>query len=124
MTDGFSHDADSIDEVVVDCELDAAPEKVWRALTVPELAAQWLETDRSGENAAGDRSYALIEAEPYNRVRYAWRDETASEPDTVVTIVLSPAPAGRTRFRLTHSVSERTMPVAVNSNRPPTAMAA
>lgn len=124
MTDGFSDDADSTDEVMVDCELDAAPEKVWRALTVPELAAQWLETDRAGESAAGERSYALIEAEPCNRVRYAWRDETASEPDTVVTIDLSPAPDGRTRFRLTHSVAERAIPVAVNSNRPPTAVAA
>ncbi len=120
MTDGFSDDADSTDEVMVDCELDAAPEKVWRALTVP----QWLETDRTGENAAGERSYSLIEAEPCNRVRYAWRDETASEPDTVVTIDLSPAPDGRTRFRLTHSVAERAIPVAVNSNRPPTAVAA
>ena len=79
---------------------------------------------RAGESAAGERSYSLIEAEPCNRVRYAWHDATASEPDTVVTIDLSPAPDGRTRFRLTHSVAERAILVAVNSNRPPTAMAA
>ena len=28
--------------VVVDCDLDAPPEKVWRALTQPELMAAWL----------------------------------------------------------------------------------
>jgi uncharacterized protein YndB with AHSA1/START domain len=124
MTDGLPHDSDDTDEVVVDCELDAAPEKVWRALTVSELAAQWLETERAGNGRPGAPSYAIIEAEPCSRVRYAWRDDTASEPDTVVTIDLSPAPEGRTHFRLTHSARQRAVPVAVNSNRPPTAMAA
>lgn len=124
MTDGLPHDTDDTDAVVVDCELDAAPEKVWRALTVPELAAQWLETERAGDSRPGEPSYAIIEAEPCSRVRYAWRDDAASEADTVVTIDLSPAPDGRTHFRLTHSARQRAMPVAVNANRPPTALAA
>jgi uncharacterized protein YndB with AHSA1/START domain len=104
------------DAVVVDCELDAAPEKVWRALTVPELAARWLDGPEG-------HSYALIDAEPCTRVRYAWNDPDASEPATVVTIDLSPMPEGRTRFRLTHGIAART-PVAANANRSPMARAA
>lgn len=104
------------DKIVVDCELDASPEKVWRALTLPELAAQWLDTDDGC-------SYAIVEAEPCSRVRYAWSDPAASEANTVVTINLSPASGGRTRFRLTHGVAAK-RPVAANTNRQPMAHAA
>lgn len=104
------------DSVVVDCELDAAPEKVWRALTVPELAEQWLGV---GHGPSDDGvSFEILDTEPCTRVRYGWRDDTVDEPRTVVTVDLTPAPDGRTRFRLVHSVAAAA-PVAANSNRPP-----
>ena len=42
-------------EVVVECELDASPEKVWRALTVPELVAEWLQVPHEADGVVGCR---------------------------------------------------------------------
>src|SRR5690606_27485326 len=47
-TEGFSHgdgpmtEAAVEDDLMVECELDAAPGKVWRALTVPDFLTAWL----------------------------------------------------------------------------------
>lgn len=115
------------DEVVVECELDASPEKVWRALTVPELVSEWLDVEPlRGENRrALEPGYAIVEAQPFVRVRYAWRDEGTSRPDSVVTFDLAPRPEGRTWFRLTHSPAAATVPiVAANGNAPPVMLAA
>jgi uncharacterized protein YndB with AHSA1/START domain len=108
------------DDIVVECDLDAAPDKVWRALTVRELAARWLDLS-DGADAAG---YEVVEALPHSRVRYAWRDQSTDAPDTVVTIDLSPLPEGRTRFRLTHGIAAPAPLMAANINRPPMARAA
>ncbi|TKT76852.1 SRPBCC domain-containing protein [Aquamicrobium sp. LC103] len=114
------------DETVVECELDASPEKVWRALTVPELAAEWLGIDREAAADAPRPSYEIVEAEPYRLLRYAWRDETAYPAETEVTFELWPRPNGHTWFRLTHGLpaTARTPVAAANTNRPPLARAA
>ena len=39
---GLSREDASADTIVVECDLPDPPEKVWRALTVPELLAAWL----------------------------------------------------------------------------------
>ena len=106
--------------IVVECELEAPLEKVWRALTVPELAAAWL--DAPDGNAAG-ASYEVLDALPFSRVRYAWHDAGTTEPNTLVTVELSPQPDGGTWFRLTHS-AEKAPRAAANFNGPPLARAA
>ncbi|WP_048648748.1 SRPBCC family protein [Nitratireductor soli] len=106
--------------IVVECVLEAPLEKVWRALTVPELAAAWL--DAPGGDAP-DASYEVLDALPFSRVRYAWHDAGANEPDTLVTVELSPQPDGGTWFRLTHSAEKVPRPAA-NFNGPPLARAA
>lgn len=98
--------------VVVECDMDSSPEKIWRALTIPALAQEWLGL---GADAV---QYEVLEALPHTRVRYSWRDETASQPDSIVTIELTPLPEGRTRFRLTHGVAETATLMAANTNRP------
>jgi DNA-binding transcriptional ArsR family regulator len=60
MTD-LAEDTQADETIVVDCELDAAPDKVWRAVTVPELAEQWI-TDETEQRDG--RSYRLLDAEP------------------------------------------------------------
>lgn len=127
MTDTHSQDANE-DEIVVECELEAAPEKVWRALTVPEFVATWLDVpaaDQSDRHEPGP-AYRIVEALPHSRVRYAWSDPAASEPETFVTFDLSPNPDGGTWFRLTHSVEAivRSPVTAANSNSPLMALAA
>lgn len=114
------------DEVVVECDLDAAPEKVWRALTVPELVEQWLGIPQADSGDGHVRSYEIVEAEPFSRLRYAWRDSAATESETIVTFDLSPLPGGGTWFRLTHGLAgaARTPATAANCNSPPVALAA
>ncbi|MGF7005142.1 SRPBCC family protein [Aminobacter sp. BE322] len=122
MTDSLEADEKS-DAIVVECELEAEPEKVWRALTVPELVSAWLDVPAAGDAAADTAgpAYRIVEALPFSRVRYAWNDAAANAPETYVTFDLEAQPGGGTWFRLTHSAenSRRTEGTAANSNSPP-----
>lgn len=126
MTDFLDAD-DRSDAIVVECELEAEPEKVWRALTVPELVSAWLDVP-AADKVAADRTgpaYRIVEALPFSRVRYAWNDASASEPETFVTFDLEAQPGGGTWFRLTHSAEPaRTIAAPANSNSPPLMRAA
>jgi uncharacterized protein YndB with AHSA1/START domain len=123
MTEDVPRNAEQ--SVIVECELDQPPEKVWRALTVPELVAAWLmrndmrpqvgerftlKPERAGSS---DVVCEVLQAEPHRLLRYSWR-ETQERPDgqerrldSVVTFVLSETPAGGTYLRLVHSGLER-----------------
>lgn len=60
-TDSFDGDRcgrnakDRADDIVVECDLPDPPEKVWRALTVPELLALWLMPSSDIQPRAGAR---------------------------------------------------------------------
>ncbi|SEE21794.1 Uncharacterized conserved protein YndB, AHSA1/START domain [Rhizobiales bacterium GAS188] len=111
--------------VTFECEFDEPPEKVWRALTVPELVSAWLmpndmrpevggrftmKPERAGE---GDIACEVLTAEPHRLLRYRWREAQTDRDgqdrrlDSVVTFVLSETPAGGTHLRLVHSGLER-----------------
>jgi uncharacterized protein YndB with AHSA1/START domain len=101
------------EEVVVDCDLDEPPEKVWRALTTPELLAAWLaEGDVKAEVGhrfalkpqAGPVECEVLEADPERRLRLAWRerDEAGDLVESEVSFVLTPTITGGTRLRLVH----------------------
>ncbi|WP_119419382.1 SRPBCC family protein [Desertibaculum subflavum] len=99
--------------IVVECELDAAPEKVWRALTEPELLARWLApNDFSAEPGARFRFRGLegatidcevLEAEPPRKLSYRWRHREDDGIDSIVSFELTEAVAGRTHLRLVHA---------------------
>jgi uncharacterized protein YndB with AHSA1/START domain len=112
-------------DVTVECSLDAPPEKVWRALTVPELVANWLgarpETDKEKDDNAP--LYEIVEAKPFSHVRYRWRDGNSDETESFVTFELYPLRGGGTRFRLVHAAPQPAIRPA-NGNSPPLAMAA
>jgi uncharacterized protein YndB with AHSA1/START domain len=99
---------ESDDTVVVECDLPEPPEKVWRALTEPELVAEWLTPD---DDAAIECE--VIEAQPNRLVRYSWRD--AGEPgsdddgslDSIVTFELARTAAGGTHLRIIHTAFEQ-----------------
>jgi len=117
-------DVSEAGDVTVECSLDAPPEKVWRALTVPELVSNWLgvlpERDQ-GENASP--RYEIVEAEPFSHIRYRWHDERAGEAESFVTFELRPQQDGGTRFRLVHAHPRPAIRPA-NGNSPPLTMAA
>lgn len=95
------NDADKdTDTLVVECDLPDPPEKVWRALTEPDLVAQWLTT--SPDQAAKPE---VVEAEPNRLVRYRWR-ESRAEPDSIVSFELTHRIDGGTHLRLIHTALE------------------
>jgi uncharacterized protein YndB with AHSA1/START domain len=95
-------------------DLPHAPEKVWRALTDPELLAEWLLpvvdlklepgaafTFKAPPVAGGDGvvKCQIREIEPLKRLGFSW---VFDEMDTVVTFTLSPTASG-TRLSVVHS---------------------
>ena len=111
----------SSDSIVFECDLSESPEKVWRALTQPELLAQWLmpgdgeSAARSADQSAPINRSAPVEcevlaAEPNRFLRYRWREtergragKARETVDSIVTFELSVMPTGGTHLRLVHS---------------------
>jgi len=116
---------DAQDRIVYECELDAPPETVWRAVSVPEFLAEWIGfPPREGGDRNGDSaSYTIEETTPPSRVRLRWHDRDVDQPDTRVTIDLTPAPEGRTFFRLVHDAGAMRR-IAANENGQTLKMAA
>lgn len=128
--------------IVTECDLPHPPEKVWRALTVPELLGAWLmpndirpvEGERFTLREDGpdaDRiDCEVLEAEPFRRLRYSWRDDDARNNalTSIVTFELVEAGEGTTRLRVIHSgmrVAEPRMALrAANANHDCLALAA
>ena len=124
VADREAADREAENTIVYECELDAAPETVWRAVSIPEFLAEWIgfppDAGTDGSNAA---AYTIEESRPISHGRLRWQDEDAGMPESLVTIELSPAPEGRTFFRLTHD-ARALRPLAANENRQPMRMAA
>lgn len=121
-------DEKRVDEVIVECEMEASPERLWRALTEEELASEWLgahPTLEDGEAPSG-LSYRIVEAEPYRRVRLVWHDSDCPDAPPTVTIELERMASGNTWFRLIHAetVARASRITAANTNTPPLAQAA
>ena len=92
----MSDPCESIESVVVECDLPDPPEKVWRALTEPELVAAWL---LPGDPQSVDCK--VIESKPYRLLRYAWSD--GGDVDSVVTFELHRTAEQGTRLRVVHT---------------------
>ena len=98
---------ESDDTVVVEYDLPEPPEQVWRALTEPELVAQWLTPDDGTTIEC-----QVIEAQPGRLLRYSWRDVDASgddreSRDSIVTFELGRTPLGGTHLRIIHTAFEQ-----------------
>ncbi|MEF2070755.1 SRPBCC family protein [Consotaella aegiceratis] len=106
--------------LVLEYELDATPEKVRRALTVPELRERWLP------------SRVLVDQQPVvsadgEEVSYRMRDAEPPFIESTVTFQIRPHPAGGTRFTIVQqALDARQMRQtdAANVNRPPLMRAA
>ena len=99
------------DALVFECALDAPPEKVWRALTIPEYLERWLKPEQKIE-------LAVVTSEENKSLTYRWREAgqgaVVGMEDSLVTFELTPTSDGGTWFRLTHA--PMAVPVAANSN--------
>jgi uncharacterized protein YndB with AHSA1/START domain len=119
------------DSIEFECELPDPPEKVWRALTVPDLLAAWMMPNdikpEIGSRFAFDRPDApieceILEAEPERLLRYSWReraepgnapDRLAIPLDSIVTFTLDRTVSGGTHLRIVHDGFARVATPAV-----------
>jgi uncharacterized protein YndB with AHSA1/START domain len=80
------------DALVYEVDLDAPPEKVWRALSVPEIRQAWL-----GEPDAGPAEVAA--SRPGERLDLVWPTHGG---ESLVSFEVSPAEGGGARLIITH----------------------
>ena len=100
------------ERVTVECALDAAPEKVWRALSIPEYRDAWLLPDGDAERFTAE----VVEAVPPHRLRLSWREGDAD--GELVTFTLTATPDGGTWLRLVHDrvIEPMRVPIPANTN--------
>ena len=100
-------------DLVQDYELDAPPEKVWRAISNPAFRERWLPKEDLAEAAP-------ISSTPGEEVRYRMRDDEPPFLESIVTFQVRPNTAGGTRLRIIHGLADVTLtlriPRAANSN--------
>jgi uncharacterized protein YndB with AHSA1/START domain len=104
-------------EIALEYELDAAPEKVWRAISIPAFRERWLpQTD-------------LAEPEPVIsvpgvEVRYRMREDGAPRFESTVTFRIEPGHEGGTLFRVIHRTEGAVASRCANDNARPLSLAA
>ncbi|KAA3450047.1 ATPase [Mesorhizobium sp. SARCC-RB16n] len=111
------------DALEFEYDLAEPPEKVWRALTVPELLAAWMMPNDIRPQAGSRFAFAgpeavieceILDAEPERLLRYSWReqsDDAAHPLDSTVTFTLARTVSGGTHLRIIHDgFARKTMP--------------
>ena len=96
-------------EIALEVELDAAPDKVWRAIAIPAFRERWLPQADLAEPEP-------IASVPGVEVRYRMREEGAPFPDSTVTFRIEPAPQGGTLFRVIHRIEDDARRRSANDN--------
>ena len=84
--------SDNPEALVFETELDAPPDKVWRALATPELREAWL-----GEPEAGPAE--VLRADPGSRLDLAW---PTREGDSLVSFEITEREGGGARLTIVH----------------------
>ena len=113
--------------IAFECDLPEPVEKVWRALTTPEIVSEWLmPTDLKAEPGA---QFSLEEpgAEPIEcevisieherSIRLGWRDAEARRQNLSSTVLfeIAETQTGGTHLRIVHEVRHATQPAVVSA---------
>jgi uncharacterized protein YndB with AHSA1/START domain len=118
---------DEANAVVVETDIEASPETVWRAFSDPDFAAAWLAPGAMSAEP-GDRftlhdegrtiDCEVLEAEPARRLRLAWRDSDGGLVSEV-TFTITPTPSGGAHLRVVHGPVVVSLASARMRRRPP-----
>lgn len=97
--------------LLLEYRLDAPPEKVWRALGIPELREQWLP------------QHILADAEPVvsmpgEEIRYRMRDDEPPFLESTVTLQIRPDADGGSLLRIIHVLDDARLTAANDSGQP------
>lgn len=102
-------------------ELDAPPEKVWRAISIAEFREKWLPKEALADPQS-------VSETPGKEVRYRLRDDTPPYLESFVTFTIAPNISGGTSLRIIHELTgatfERLAKTVANSNSPTLMLAA
>ncbi|HEX8047445.1 SRPBCC domain-containing protein [Rhizobium sp.] len=107
--------------IALEYELDESPQKVWRAISIPEFRESWLPKDALADPEA-------TSVTPGKEVRYRMRDDAPPFLESTVTFRIAPNAAGGTSLRIIHQLTDmrfdRTTRTAENNNSPTLMLAA
>jgi uncharacterized protein YndB with AHSA1/START domain len=119
MSDGKTEQQNSGIELAY--ELDEPPQKVWRAISIPELREKWLPQEVLADPAA-------TSVTPGREARYRIRDNEPPFLESTVTFRIAANQNGGTSLRIIHELTDaRFTPMtraAANSNGRPLMRAA
>jgi uncharacterized protein YndB with AHSA1/START domain len=129
MSDNAGEKVEQSRSVAFEYDLPDAPEKVWRALTTPEIVSEWLMPVRDFrpeegssftliEPAAGSIDCQVISVEQERAIRFSWRDAEARREglDSTVSFEIAGTEGGGTHLRIVHEVRHAArMPVTTAS---------
>lgn len=107
--------------IEMEFDLDEPPQKVWRAISIPEFRENWLPKD-----ALADPEATTVT--PGQEVRYRLRDDAPPFLESTVTFTIGPNATGGTCLRISQELTDarfdRMASTAANSNSPPLMLAA
>ena len=102
-------------------ELDAPPEKVWRAISIAEFRERWLPKEALADPQS-------LSETPGKEVRYRLRDDSPPYLESIVTFAIAANASGGTSLRIIHELtgatSARLTRSVANSNSPTLMLAA
>ncbi len=99
------------ESLVFECDLEAPPDKVWRALAEPELRAEWLDEPADCQ---------VLEQQAGERLSLGWPEEGL---ETTVTFEIEPAEGGGSHLTIVHT-ARLVAQVVPFPSRPQTTMSA
>ncbi|MGR9171935.1 SRPBCC family protein [Rhizobium sp. KDH_Rht_773_N] len=107
--------------IVQHYELDAPPEKVWRAISIAEFREKWLPKEALAD------PQSVCET-PGREIRYRLRDDAPPHLESTVTFTIAPNASGGTSLRIVHELTgatfERLAKTVANGNSPMLMLAA
>jgi uncharacterized protein YndB with AHSA1/START domain len=107
--------------LVLEYDIDAPPQKVWHAISIPAFRDRWLPKEALADPEA-------TSVTPGREVRYTMRDSTPPFLESTVTLRITPNATGGTSLRIVHELTDvrfdRMPRAAANNNSPPSMLAA
>ncbi|WP_337022854.1 MULTISPECIES: SRPBCC family protein [unclassified Pantoea] len=103
--------AEKSNELVQEYQLDAPPEKVWRAISIAEYREAWLPNAVLAEAEP-------VDCEPGKSIRYRLRDDAPPYLKSDVTFLIAPDDVGGTRLTIVHRIDELNLQAANDENGP------
>lgn len=107
--------------IALEYELNEPPQKVWRAISIPEFRESWLPKEALADPEATSST-------PGEEVCYRMRDNAPPFLESTVTFRIAPNATGGTSLRIIHELTDmrfdRITARAANKNSPPLMLAA